>query len=86
MKYIRNKGIYSKKIEGVVYVLEPNKKYMRELNDVAGFIWDKLEKPISMEKLQAQVCKNYKVAQDRVAVDVKEFIDDYVKDGYILYN
>ena len=84
MKYIRSKVVYSKNIKGVFFLLEPNKRFMRELNDVGGFVWNKLEKPMSITKLTELVCKKYNVTQIIAEKDIKNFIRDYLKSGYIV--
>lgn len=84
MIIVQSKEIYTKKISGVWFLLEPNKKFMRELNDVAGFIWGSLEKPTSVVRLVGLVCKRYKVTRAVAEKDIKMFIQDYLKDGYII--
>jgi len=84
MKFIQNKKIFTKKIKGMYFLLEPNKRFMRELNDVAGFIWNKLEKPMSIKKLTELICKNYSVTQIVAEKDIKNFIHDYSKSDYIV--
>jgi hypothetical protein len=45
MKYQRVTKIFAKKMNGKWYILEPNKKIIRELNEVGSFIWQQLVKP-----------------------------------------
>lgn len=83
IKYIRNKTIYTKKINDKWYILEKNKKTMRELNDVGGLIWELLIKTRSLDVLVTHVCKEYKVKPEVASTDIEQFISEYIKEGYI---
>ncbi len=83
MNYIRENGVHSKKIGQTWYILENNHKTMRELNDVAGHLWQLLAKKQSMESLVKSVCSQYRVAPERARKDIQAFSDDYIKDKYL---
>lgn len=83
MKYARNNKIYTKKINDKWYILEKNKKTMRELNEVGGFIWELLVDVYSIEVLVNKVCKEYQVKVEVAKNDIQKFISEYVKEGYI---
>jgi hypothetical protein len=83
MKYTRNNNIYTKKINNRWYILEKNKKTMRELNEVAGFVWELLVKACSFENLVNKVCKEYEVTPEVAEKDIQKFISEYVQEGYI---
>lgn len=84
MKYIRKNNIYTKKIGGKWYILENNKRTMRELNDVASFIWELLSKELTIEDLVKKVCKEYQVNVEVAKKDILKFITEYAKEGYII--
>lgn len=84
MKYIRNNKLYTKRIKNKWYILEPNKKVMRELNEVGSTIWGALIKPCIIEDLVKQVCEKYSVEVAIAEKDIKKFVSEYVKDGYII--
>ena len=83
MKFIRSKGIASKKEAGSWLVLEPKGSHVRYLNSVAGFIWELLEKEMSAKQLIAKVVEFYDVKEELAKKDVAEFIDQYERDGLI---
>jgi len=83
MKYTRNNKIYTKKINNKWYILEKNKKTMRELNEVGSFIWELLVNVYSLENLVSRVCKEYQVKEEVAENDIQKFISEYVKEGYI---
>jgi len=83
MKYTRNNKIYTKKINNKWYILEKNKKTMRELNEVGSFIWELLINVYSLKNLVSRVCKEYQVKEEVAENDIQKFISEYVKEGYI---
>ena len=83
MKFIRNKSIYSKKIEDKWYILESNKKVMRELNAVASLLWEMLEKPSTIEDLVKRICKEFAVDKVQAEQDTRVFIKQYLKEQLI---
>lgn len=83
MKYIRNKSRYTKKIGEKWYILEPNKKIMRELNLVASLLWEMLEKPSTIEELVKRICKEFAVDKIQAEQDTSVFIKQYLKEQFI---
>ena len=83
MKYQRVTKIFAKKMNGKWYILEPNKKIIRELNEVGSFIWQQLVKPRDINEVVNAICKEYRVDAKTAETDVRKFISEYVKDGYI---
>lgn len=83
MMYVRNGKLYSKRIKNKWYILEPGKEAMRELNEVGSLIWNLLKKPTGLNSLVQEICKDYSVEKDIAEKDVKKFISEYVKEGYI---
>lgn len=84
MKYVRNSKLFTKRIKDRWYILEPNKRVMRELNEVASTIWSVLSKPCSLEDLVRRVCKEFKVEATVAEKDIRKFISNYVKMGLLL--
>lgn len=83
MKFIQSSNIYSKRIAGAVVLLEKNKRFVRELNSTAGYIWGMLRTTQSPEDIIERICKEFDVDKDQVNRDVKEFLSEYRKAGLI---
>lgn len=81
--FIRNKTLYAKKIKRQWFILEPNKKMMRELNEAASTIWEILAKPHSINEIIKQLCLKYDVEPKQAKMDVETFIKEYVRDGFV---
>lgn len=79
----RNKELFSKKIKGKWYILEKNKKFVRELNETAGYIWSLLRNPTSIQSITDKLNKKYEVGKPQALKDIKSFIKDYLKKGLI---
>lgn len=84
MKYLRNSTFYTKKIKNKWYILENNKKIMRELNEVGSLIWEMLAKPCTTEHLAHRVCREYNIESKIAEKDIQKFISSYIKEGYII--
>jgi|GEM_PF-4075772 hypothetical protein len=76
-------GINSKLIKGVIVLIEPNKKYLQELNPVASRLWELCSKPITEKKLITAISKEYKIDQQTAAEDIKIWIKDYLDQGLL---
>jgi len=83
MKIKRNKDIYFKIVSGHVVLLEKNKKFIRELNKSATFLWKQLNKPKTLEKLTESLRKKYKITKSQAVKDVKEWVKNYLKKGFL---
>ena len=54
------------------------------LDDVAGFIWKRLEHPTSVKELLAELGRRYDVAPPRCEADVVPFLRDLHAKGLIV--
>ena len=48
---------------------------MITLNEMAGFIWDKLENEITQEEIVSAVLKEYDIDREKAEADVAAFIE-----------
>lgn len=74
----------TKKIKGKWYVMDRSNKNIRELNSVASFVWSLLARPRGLDEVVDLVCDEYKVGRVRAQKDIKDFVTEYMSDGYIL--
>lgn len=75
--------VYSKKIKGRWFLLEKDRKNIRELNDVAGLIWELIEVPVSVEIVLNRVVEEFEINLKTAKENVETFIENYVKEGFI---
>ncbi len=53
------------------------------LNSTGRFIWDLLAEDRSLEELVTAVVDRFEVGTDRAGADVRAFVDDLVRQGWI---
>ncbi|MEK7141601.1 MAG: PqqD family protein [Patescibacteria group bacterium] len=80
---VRNHTITTKKSGSAWILLEPNKKYIRELNETAGFIWSLLKKPTTPDAIVKKMCQEYDAPRSEVIEDITRFLKEYKKLGLI---
>lgn len=65
----------------VLVELESGKYFA--LNEVGGFIWDRIERPASIDALCAQVCQEYEVDRPTCESDVSALVASLVTSGLV---
>lgn len=81
--FIRNPQIYTKKVRDTWLLLEKDRLHYRELNDVAGAIWEILTVPQNLTQITQKLTKAYNTSEEILKNDVTAFIQEYVKLGFI---
>lgn len=84
MKLYRNPTVFSKKVNGRWYLLEPKEGAVRELNETAGVIWERVKNPVSREFLVQHLTTLYDKPRKECAKDVNEFVSKYLKAGLLV--
>jgi hypothetical protein len=84
MKYKQNKDYIHRTIAGsdvLIFVGDNVADYNRtlKLNDTAGFLWDRLEKPHTCEELTKALLDEYDVDLTTATQDVKHFLAEFRK-------
>lgn len=79
----RHPLIVSKRVKGNWIILEQNKRYIRELNEVAGDIWGMLSRTTSDEAIIEKLSVLYDQRVSILQEDVKNFITEYIREGFI---
>lgn len=77
----QNPLIVSRKVGSSWVLLEQNKKFVRELNHVAGDIWKAAKLPISVDALVKSIAKRYHVPAGKITHDIEQFVAQYIRDG-----
>lgn len=83
MKVQQNNGITSRRVGSTWLVLEPNKKYIRHLNQTAGFIWSRTKHPITVQEISHDVAEKFSIALRVAEQDVQEFVANYLREGFL---
>lgn len=83
MKIKHKEDIFSKKIKNKWVILEPNKEYVRELDEVAGIIWEMAQKPTDTKAITKKIASIYNNPLNKIQKDVDEFVKKYIKNGFL---
>lgn len=84
MKFLKNPKVFSKKIKGKWFILEGNKRYTQELDEVSGFIWETLTKSLSEEEVTDKICQHYQITRTIALNDVNTFTRLFLKKGFLI--
>jgi ubiquitin-protein ligase len=68
---------------GRFVLIEPNKKYLQELNPVASRLWSLLKTPTTTDKLIKSISKEYKINQKTATKDINDWVNGYLKKGLL---
>jgi hypothetical protein len=77
--FVVSDGVYSKKTNGIWLILNPDRGSYLELDDVASFIWSKLQKPVSPEAIAQAIVVEYDIDYETALHDVEDFIQVHLK-------
>ena len=86
--YVKSEGFVEKAI-GAEKVLVPltdnvaNMNQVYNLNEVASFIYDKIDGEKTIDEVHKALMSNYEVAQEEALNDITYFINDMVNRGVI---
>ena len=81
----RNIDVFSKKIDSKWYILEGNKKFVLELNQTAGYIWELLKKPVSVNIVADKLHQQYSIGKAKALKDTVKFIKHYLKKILLIF-
>ena len=56
---------------------------MIKLNDTARYIWELMEKETDFDFIVASVTEKYNIDTDKACADVREFVDNMEKEGFL---
>jgi len=75
---------FSKKINGSWIILEKDKQYVRELNEIGSLVWEYARKPATPEKIATKISRSYNQPYEKVLADVTAFVNDYLREGFFV--
>lgn len=83
-KIKRNKSVIFKEVDETVYILDPRNSTVHTLNETASFIWRCLKKPCTLKRLVSLMIKEFDVEAKKAAVDLEDFILQYLKEQFLV--
>jgi hypothetical protein len=84
LRFVINPAVHSKKIRGKWFLLEKSKKHVRELNEVAGFIWACAHKPTTVLQVVTKISRLSHQDKEAIYEDVENFVNSYLKLGFFI--
>jgi hypothetical protein len=82
--YIQNKETIFGRLDNELVMMDIQKGKYFSLNPVATYIWDLLEKPLSLEALCNLVMEEYEVGADQCRTEVQEHLNEMEQLGMVL--
>jgi hypothetical protein len=82
--YQRRSETISGRLNDELVMMDIDKGKYFSLNPVATSIWDKLEKPLSLDALCRLLMDEYEVSEEQCRMEVKEYLDEMEKLGMVL--
>ncbi len=83
-RIVHNSEITSKKVGREWIILESNKKYVRRLNETAGYLWSRTSRPVLVSSLISAVARTYGITKEAATKDVMAFVRSYVKANLLI--
>lgn len=82
--YQIDSNVIWKDVDGIIYILQPEKEKILALNETGTFIWRLISKGKSFTQIKTELLSCYTVTSNRASKDIQEFIDIYVKEKYFI--
>jgi hypothetical protein len=82
-KYIRNNKTISGRLHDEMVMMDMEQGKYFSLNQSATAIWEKLEKPLTIEELCDNLMETYNVGKEQCVTEVTEHIKEMVRMGLI---
>lgn len=82
-RVVQNPKIISHRFKDKIYLLDPQRNVIRELNETAGFIWQNTGKNIAVEELVKKITAKFDAPVKTVGEDVIKFIKKYLKEDLL---
>lgn len=83
MKYKIKKGLIYEKKGKKITIFDPDKSTLMELNETAYYIFEKLKKGITVDKIIALMIEKYNLTIKKSTNDVKNLTSKLLKEGVI---
>lgn len=70
-------------IDGSAYVVAIDRQMLLELNEVGTFIWERLDRPMTLDALARAIAAEFRVEPEAAKRDAEEFIRLLVDRGVV---
>ncbi len=83
-KVKRHPKVITKKVNGQVFLLDPDTATVHILNETAGFIWEQMEKEVTIKEIVASLKSEFAVENKQAEKDVLEYLNHYYQKQLVL--
>ncbi len=80
-RYVRDPSLPFQEIEGQAVVVFPARREFHQMDEVATFLWNRLDRPRSAAEMARALCAEFEVDPDRAMKDILSFLDDLEQKG-----
>lgn len=70
-------------LDGEAIVVEPVRRQMSHLNEVAAFVWEQLRKPRTQDDLERTVLEAYEIDRQTAGTDLRDLLKEFEEKGLI---
>jgi hypothetical protein len=84
MKFKKNENLAWRSIEGQIFIVDPKKSILHELNSVASRIWELIDGKRALKEISGQVCREFEVTSEEAEKDILELAEKLQEKELIL--
>lgn len=70
-------------ISGQAFVINTHTSILHELDEVGTFIWDLLDRNISIDKIAEKIVETYDVSIEQAKADIETFLKELESNGLV---
>ena len=82
--YKIDSNIIWRDVDGVVYILQPEREEIHALNETGTLIWKLMSKGYSLKQIQQRFVSLYNVSSQEAQSDIQEFVDRYIREKFFV--
>lgn len=80
---VRNADVLFAQVDGEMVLLAPKAGRYFGLNEVGSVVWEQLERPTALDRLQREIVDRYEVGEDEAWTDLADLMKELEKHGLV---
>ncbi|WP_456277325.1 PqqD family protein [Bacillus sp. AK128] len=81
--YVRSRELDTTQIEDEWILLDTTSYTVTTLNEIGGFCWNLLNRPITLDSIVQEITKNFTLPSKSINIDIEGFLDEMIKIGLV---
>lgn len=75
-KFKKNENLAWRNIEGQIFIVDPKRNILHELNPVAARVWELIDGKRTLKETGEQICQEFEVTPEEAEKDILELIEE----------